>query len=425
MDAAVGAAIVAAGVAGAHVPPAEDTQPDSGQAAGPADSPDAGPAAASPSPSTDSRRARDPGFDRPSGPEVFSLSFLPDFSHGIFSSHRDHVISVNVLAGTSGSSYGFEVGGLANFESGEVIGFQAAGLVNASIGSVTGYQSAGLVNYTGGDARFFQSAGLVNVVGGLLGGQAAGLANVSLGTAIGGQVAGIGNWTGGDVIGAQVAGVGNWAANGVSGAQVSGVFNYARSVRGPQISVVNISDSVYGAQVGVVNIAGHVSGTQVGVLNISREIDGVPIGLLSIEKRGRHALDLWMDSDGVPSAALSLGTRYLYTVFSAGWSPSLDPTTWSLGVGLGGRAQIGRAFVDVDLAMVTQRGGASGWDTSTLGWMYPRARAVAGWNLSDWFAVEAGVSVRALVPTLSDSIPGADPLTTKLQPAFIAGVHLG
>jgi len=163
----------------------------------------------------------------------------------------------------------------------------------------------------------------------------------------------------------------------------------------------------------------------VGVLNISREIDGVPIGLLSIERRGRHALDLWMDSDGVPYAALSLGTRYLYTVLSAGWSPALNPSTLSLGIGLGGRAQIGRAFVDVDLSMVAQRGGVSGWDASPLGWTYPRARAVAGWSLSDWFAVEAGVSVRALVPTLSDSIPGADPLTTKFQPSFIAGVHLG
>jgi hypothetical protein len=451
MDAAVTAAIAAAGVAGTHLPPASDavpsdTQTDNRRDAAPADSA-AGPAAdsgadssaglaseagadstsgsASGSAPGSSPRSGDRGFGRHPAPEVLSLSFFPDFSRGLFGSNRDHILAVNLLAGTSGSSYAFEVGGLANFESGEVIGFQVAGLVNASLGSVTGYQSAGLFNYAAGEARFFQSAGLVNLDGGLVGGQTAGIANVVLGSAIGGQVAGIGNWAGGEVIGAQIAGVGNWASDGISGAQVSGVFNWGRSVRGPQISVVNIADSVAGVQIGVVNIAGHVSGVQVGVLNISREIDGVPVGVLSIEARGRHALDLWVDTDGVPYAALSLGTRYLYTVLSAGWSPGSSPTLWSLGLGLGGRAQIGRAFLDLDLSMVTERQGTTGWDSSPLGLMYPRARLVAGYPLSDWLALTAGVSVRALVPALSDSIPGADPRTTIFQPSFIVGVHLG
>ena len=368
---------------------------------------------------------REPGFERSQRTEVLQLNFFPDFSRGMFASRVDHVAAVNVLVGSSGSSYGFEVGGIANLESGEVVGFQSAGLGNAALGSLMGFQSAGLVNYVRGDVRFFQSAGLVNVGGTLVGGQTAGLANVVLGSTTGGQAAGLFNWSGGEVRGAQVAGIGNWAGTGISGAQVAGLANWGRTVKGPQISVVNIADSISGVQVGVVNIARHVSGVQLGVVNISQEIDGVPLGLVSVEARGRHALDMWLDMDGIPYAALSLGTRHLYSVFSAGWTPGTTPALWSLGAGLGGRADLGRVFIDFDLSMVVQREGAAGWDSSLLGSLYPRARAVIGLPLAEGFALEAGVSVRALVPTLSSSMPGADPVRTIYQPSFIVGIHLG
>jgi hypothetical protein len=132
-----------------------------------------------------------------------------------------------------------------------------------------------------------------------------------------------------------------------------------------------------------------------------------------------------VDLDGVPYAAVSMGTQHLYTVFSAGWVTGTDPVLWSLGAGLGGRANIGRAFIDFDLSMVAQRQGTTGWDSSTLGSLYPRARAVLGYPLADGFALEAGVSVRALVPVLSSSMPGADPVQTIFQPSFIIGIHLG
>jgi hypothetical protein len=386
MGTAVSAAISAAGAA-------RSTAPEGDPSLGSSDT----------SPQYDSTSARSPA------PEIFQLSFFPDLTRGMFGSRTVHVVAVNLLVGSSGSSYGFEVGGLANLESAEVVGFQAAGLVNAVLGSLTGYQSAGLVNYVGGDVRFFQSAGLVNVGGSLLGGQSGGLANVVFGSTVGVQAAGLFNWTGGEVRGVQLAGVANWG----------------RTVKGPQISVVNIADSVTGVQLGVVNIARHVTGVQLGVVNISREIDGVPIGLVSIEGRGRHALDIWVDADGMPYAALSLGTRYLYSVFSAGWSPGSAPAIWSLGAGLGSQARIGPAFIDVDLSLVSQREGSNGWDSSPLGSLFPRARAVIGYPLTEGFALEAGFSVRALVPVLSSSMPGADPVRTIYQPSFIVGVHLG
>jgi len=161
------------------------------------------------------------------------------------------------------------------------------------------------------------------------------------------------------------------------------------------------------------------------VVNISQEIDGVPVGVVSIEGRGRHAVDLWVDTDGVPYGAISLGTRHLYTVFSAGWSPGTAPTLWSLGAGLGGRADMGRAFVDLDLSMVTQRQGNAGWDSPLHGSLFPRLRAVLGYSVVDGFALVAGASIRALVPSLSSSVPGADASRTIFQPSLIVGVHLG
>ncbi len=355
----------------------------------------------------------------------FQLTFLPDFSRGMFASHTQHTATVNVLVGSSGSSHGFEVGGLANFESEDVVGFQAAGLANAALGSLTGFQTAGLVNSVGGDARFFQSAGLVNVSGGLLGGQTAGLGNLSLGTTDGVQVGGLFNWSSGEARGAQIAGLVNLAGRGMNGVQVAGVANWGTIVHGPQISVVNISDTVTGAQVGVVNIARRVSGAQIGVLNIAEDVDGMPLGLVSLVRNGRHALDLWMDTDGMSYAALSMGAPRFYTVLSAGYMPGTASSSWSLGFGLGSRIGLGRLFIDYDLSLVSAWQAVVDWQQSPEGYLYPRLRAVIGVNLFDGFAVDAGVSVRALIPSLSTAVPGANDSQTVIQPELILGVHIG
>jgi hypothetical protein len=343
-----------------------------------------------------------------SRPRAFNFSLLPDLSQGLFSSSDDHVVGFNLLVGTSSYSRGFEVGGLANIESRDVSGFQAAGLANIVLGRLTGFQAAGLVNYLGGEARFFQAAGLVNISGGLVGAQLAGLGNVTLGTARGAQVAGLFNWGGMEVHGAQVA----------------GVFNWGRTVSGPQISILNVADTVTGAQVGVVNIARHVSGTQIGVLNLSEEIDGVPIGLVSVEARGRHGVDLWVDMDGSTNAALALGTRSMFTVFSVGWKPGPDPSLWSLGLGLGGRSPMRPFFLDYQISLVTERLGGPDLSVSPIGSMFPRVRAVIGLELFGGLSIEAGFAVRILVPYLSDGISGANPSTTVFQPSFILGLSI-
>jgi hypothetical protein len=340
---------------------------------------------------------------------LFSLGLFPDLGAGVFSSSVDHIVALNVLVGISGSSLAFELGGLANFESGKVTGFQAAGLVNGAKGDLTGFQAAGLVNYVGGNAAFFQTAGLVNYVGG-----DAGLF----------QTAGLGNIVAGQVNGAQIAGIVNWAGRGLAGAQIAGVVNWGADVKGPQISVVNIGGTVAGAQIGVVNIAQHITGTQIGILNISQEMDGLPIGLLNIEARGRHDVDLWYDLDGSYNAAFSLGTRYVYSIVSAGWRPGTTPPQWSAGLGLGGRSTLGPFFLDYDASMVAVQQGVPTW-TSPVGTMFPRARIVFGLPLFGGdIAIEAGASVRILVPYLSTNMPGAVRDAAVFQPSFIVGVHL-
>jgi hypothetical protein len=286
-------------------------------------------------------------------------------------------LTINLLVGTSSSSRGFEVGSLANFEARDVTGFQAAGLGNVVLGDTSGFQAAGLVNVVGGDLELFQTAGLANItLGGIRGAQAAGLGNISTGA----------------VQGVQIAGLFNWSAVEISGAQISGVANWSPLVNGPQISVVNIAGTVSGAQVGIVNIAGHVSGVQIGIINISSEIDGVPIGLVSIEGRGRQKIDVWWDSDGSVNGAISLGSRYFYTIFSTGWIPDSQPASWTLGAGVGVHAPLGRLFADIDLSVLADQGLYQ--ETANPGDIHPRLRAVLGVPIVGEFAITGGVAVK-------------------------------
>jgi hypothetical protein len=222
----------------------------------------------------------------------------------------------------------------------------------------------------------------------------------------------------------QIAGLFNWADTSLAGAQISGVANWGASVKGPQISVVNVADSVTGAQIGVVNIARHVTGTQIGVLNFSDTIDGLPIGVLSLELQGRHDIALWIDMDGTAYTSVSLGTKRLYTVLSAGWMPSANPISWSLGFGVGGRSDLGPLYLDYDLSMVTAMQSLANAESMTLGYQYPRIRLVAGIPLFGGVSVEAGATLRILLPYLSTYIAGANPSGTVFQPGFIVGVKL-
>jgi Caspase domain len=361
-----------------------------------------GPRPASSPPEEQSPRARERA-PRESSYEPFHLTLLPDMTDGLFASRASHSVTVNLLVGASASSRGFEAGALANFESQGMSGFQAAGLGNVVLGDTDGWQSAGLVNVVGGEMRFVQTAGL---------------ANASFGAAFGAQIAGLGNWSAAELHGAQVAGLINWSSEELWGAQVSGVGNWSRGIHGPQISVVNVAGTVSGAQIGVVNIAGRVSGVQIGVVNISRQIDGVPIGLVSIEERGRHKVDFWWGSDGSVNTAISLGSRYFYTVFSAGWIPDSQPSPWSLGAGLGVHTPLGRLFADADLSLIADQGSFRDIASSGASDIHSRFRAVLGIPLMGELAIVGGVVVKIGLPG------GTTSTAPTYSPELIVGVQI-
>jgi len=352
--------------------------------------------------------------------ESFHISLIPEILGGIFSSKADRSMTINLLIGTSGSSNGFEVAGLANFESRNVKGFQAAGLGNLVLGSVDGFQAAGLVNVAGKKMRFFQAAGLANVaLGETRGLQMAGLANVCASTIEGVQSGGLANIALGDARGAQISGLFNWAQEGLQGVQIAGTVNWARDLRGPQISVVNVADVVSGIQLGVVNVAQNVSGVQLGVVNVSKDIDGIPIGIISIVQNGRQKLDLWWDGQ-YANAAFSLGSRSFYTIFSGRWVPESQPAAWSAGFGFGGRTPLGPAFLDLDLSAVIDRVGFpdTNWASPSPTEIYPRLRGVIVLPIIGEIALMGGVSLRV---TITDWTVPTEP---RFTPSYVIGVQM-
>ena len=307
------------------------------------------------------------------------LALLPGISEWVFNSPARRDVSINILVGSSARVTGVEVGGLVNLVARDVDGFQAAGLGNIVVGSLHGLQVAGAVNWAGSSDRgAVQLAGVANVMPGVM-----------------------------------------------NGVQVAGAANYARQVFGPQISVVNVADTVLGVQVGVVNVARLVKGTQVGVINLARKVDGVSLGILTLEERGRHALEVWGDTDGGIHAAFKLGSRSLSTVFAAGCIPNTDPVQWSYGIGLGVRVPLPEPFfADVDVLLGSQHAGAADWSTFGMGNLLPGLHAVAGWAVFGRLAVTAGIDVDVYVPGLSRNPDGSAVGTARSAARFTIGLEL-
>lgn len=350
--------------------------------------------------------------------EAFHLALLPEFS---FRASRG--VSLSALIGSAAYSTLFGAAGIANLVSKDMRGGQAAGVGNIVLGDSSGFQAAGVVNLTGGDAGWMQSSGVLSFCGGELRGfQSSGVGSLALGGGSGAQVAGVVAIAGGPFTGFQGSGVANWAQGAFRGAQVSGVFNYAERMSGPQISVVNIADTVSGAQVGVVNIARTVKGTQVGVVNISSQMDGIPIGLVTVAQNGRQQLEYWSDTDGSQNLGFSLGSKYTYTLFSAGWKTGTEQ--WSYGIGLGGRVALDRFFVDFDGSAVSVHNGFADWLITGPGSLVPMVRVMPGMKLFGDMALTAGIALRFYVPGVSPSPDGAPLTDVRVVPSFLFGAQI-
>jgi len=317
-------------------------------------------------------------------PISFSAFAAPDFTKGLFMSERDKVVGINAFVGTTRNLRGVEISTVLNAASGDVAGAQIALVGNAAKGRAVGAQVSGL-------------------------------ANIALGGGAGAQVGALLSLEKGEYRGAQVATV-NIAIGRLVGGQ-GGIFNYASCIGGPQLGIINVIDEGVGAQVGIVNACNEIRGVQIGIVNIAKKVDGISIGLVSIEKGGILGAEAWWSSDSTANAAFMAGTRYTYTVATAGWDTHSSTAPLSLGLGLGGRVPIGGNYIGSDLT----------WRLVDVGdpgvYSILRLRLVAGLRAKGPGMI-LGCAVDAFLPGISRDGTGSFVSELKLEPLFVVGVHL-
>lgn len=268
--------------------------------------------------------------------------------------------SINILAGVSAGTEGFEAGGLANIVLRELKGVQVAGLSNLVLGGVSGAQFSSCFNYNGGDYT---------------GVACSGMGNVSLGTLAGGQFAGLFNYNGMGGRGIQVAAVSNVIRGDFKGTQASALSNtLLGDLEGAQISAL-------------VNVARKVKGVQVGLVNIADSVDGVSIGLLNFIRHGMHQAEISADEMFYLNLSYRTGTPLFHNIFTAGLQPGSGDPLWHLGYGIGSSFPLaGKLRADLSASLHHVSPGRFYWGTSEL------LRVYAGleYRLSEKFAVSAG-----------------------------------
>ncbi|NVJ05356.1 hypothetical protein HUW63_08920 [Myxococcus sp. AM001] len=384
----------------------------------------------------------------------FSLSLLPGLSTSGF--HTGNVVN-NVSIGLV-ATHAKRVDGLAMSIAGNWVGegglsgAQLAVGANLARGPVTGAQLSVGANVAGADLLGLQSTVGVNVVrGNAEGAQLAVGGNIASGAVNGAQL-GVGvNIAGKGLLGAQLGVGANIAAGRVHGLQASAGLNvagqmtglqmssgvsYARSLSGAQLSIINVGGDVDGAQVGIINIASNVAGAQVGILNVARELDGEAVGILSFVGGGQAHVQAWASDVALTNVGVKLGGRHIYSLFTVGYSPSLneDRRRYVMGAGLGGHIPAGRFFVDIDLVGSSVHTKRLFDDTDhVLG----QLRLMAGWQVARHFAVFGGVSANTLV-TWEDSdrwnelgigpqwrhVADEGRTTVRMWPGLLAGVQI-
>ncbi len=274
-------------------------------------------------------------------------------------------ISINLLAGVSAGTQGFEFGGLVNVDLGNVKGAQIAGLVNTNTGSVKGFQFAGLANTVTGGFNGFQTAGIYNFVKyNSTGFQFAGIANVNLQDSKGAYIAGLTNVFNGDSRGFLLAGLANVNNGNMSGTQIAGLTNVAVGTSKTQIAgltnigvqpttglqlagLVNVSPKDHkGTQIaGLVNYTRTLSGFQLALINVADTITkGVPIGFISVVAHGYRRFEFEGNEVLYANLNFKTGTTKFYNIFSVGYRPENDKQNWGVTYGIGTLAPISSRF---------------------------------------------------------------------------------
>jgi hypothetical protein len=326
------------------------------------------------------------GFPLASGYDMNTAGFA---LAGLLNEGSVRGLQVSGLFNTAGDSGGLQLAGLFNASGTTIQGIQASGLFNIAGMDVLGADIAGieifgaqitsLGNIAGAGVRGLQTSGIFNIAGGdVTGFQAASIFNTAAEDVLGAQVSGIFNIAGGDVTGFQAAGIFGYSGGTFQGAQVSGIasytggdfqglsagmFTYAGgNFRGVQTGLVNIAGGdMRGLQAGLYNQGG--GGVQIGLVNVSDKESVIPIGIVNIVKNGIFNPVLWYDNMNFINAGLKTGSKYVYTLLSAGTQQvslggnqavfgadkDRNDTILVYRVGLGLEIPLGPVFLDFDI----------------------------------------------------------------------------
>jgi hypothetical protein len=292
-----------------------------------------------------------------------------------------NIILLSPFVARAHNIQGIGIAGIALINSGRVQGVQASGLFNLTNG-LQGLQGASMFNIVDGNAAGAQIAGVFNYArNSLTGVQGAGTFNFTGGSFKGVQGAGMFNIVDGNAAGVQAASIFNYAKSGLTGIQGAGIFNYA-------------GGSYKGVQAGLVNIVKDGHGLQAGIVNISGSETVVPLGLVNIIKGGLLHTAVFYDDMGFLNLSFRSGSKYVYTLLSAGVQPKThyDPNALLLSrAGLGVEFPLGNYFIDVDItggSMVNFKYGEGFGTMSSLA----QLRFTAGYKIFEHLGIFGGVS---------------------------------
>ncbi len=249
----------------------------------------------------------------------FALSLVPGASTDLLDLQRSHVISIGVVAESSGHVRGVALSGAVDIAD-AIDGAQIAGALDVA-GDVAGAQIAGAATIARA-VRGTQIAGALAI------------ADDSRGTQIAGALA---------------------IADDSRGTQVAGGVNIARGAAGTQIAGgVNVAGTIHGVQIAPINLARHNAGLQIGVINVGGGADAEAFGLINIVPGGRTDVEAAVDSDRIGTVMLRHGGRHWHNVYGVGGQhvevasgmPNND--VWMLGLGFGPSFHIAGLPADLD-----------------------------------------------------------------------------
>ncbi len=307
------------------------------------------------------------------------VSLVPGLStRGLLTGKTRNRYSFNIVAGYTGGTDIFELGGALNIDRGDVKYVQIAGLANVVMGKVEGVQAAGAFNMVTENVTGVQLAGCGNfALDTMRGVQLSGAVNIGHKYFYGIQGAGSVNGILGNAQCAQVSGGLNAIYGRLDGIQVGGTLNYAKQIRGmqaaPGLNIVsdtmdaiqlaagmNYAHSGRGVQLAaginwvkyelegvqvsaLLNRTGRLKGIQIGLFNICKQYEsGAVIGLMSFVKNGVHQLEFSGNEKGVVNISYRTGIPHFYNIVSLGYGLRPEQPYWSFGYGAGTRFNLNK-----------------------------------------------------------------------------------